>query len=191
MTAILKVDTIQDTSGNNIINESSDTITIGASGDTISIPSGATIANSGTATGFGKLLQVVNAKTNTQFNTTSTSLVAVTNLSAAITPSATSSKILIMVNFTGTNATAGKTTNTTIYRGSTNLAMQSSTGIMGLFSNEASEYKGYSYHYLDTPSSTSALTYQVYAMTDSGGTAQLMVNGNTASITLMEIAGWL
>ena len=37
MTAILKVDTIQDTSGNNIINESSDTITIGASGDTTNI----------------------------------------------------------------------------------------------------------------------------------------------------------
>ena len=37
MTAILKVDTIQDTSGNNIINESSDTITIGASGDTIAL----------------------------------------------------------------------------------------------------------------------------------------------------------
>ena len=53
MTAILKVDTIQDTAGNNIINESSDTITIGASGDTITIPAGATIANSGTATGFG------------------------------------------------------------------------------------------------------------------------------------------
>ena len=81
MTAILKVDTIQDTAGNNIINESSDTITIGASGDTvtvpgtevksnklspasgtalqigdsgdtITIPSGATITNSGTATGF-------------------------------------------------------------------------------------------------------------------------------------------
>jgi hypothetical protein len=137
----------------------------------------------------GKILQVVNAKTNTQFNTTSTSLVAVTNLSAAITPSATSSKVLIMVNFTGTNATAGKTTNTTIYRDSTNLAIQSSTGIMGLFSNEASEYKGYSYHYLDAPSSTSALTYQVYVKTDASGTAQLMVNGNTASITLMEIAG--
>ena len=42
MTSILKVDTIQDTAGNNIINESSDTITIGASGDTITIPSGAT-----------------------------------------------------------------------------------------------------------------------------------------------------
>ena len=38
MTAILKVDEIQDTSGNNIINESSDTITIGASGDTVDVP---------------------------------------------------------------------------------------------------------------------------------------------------------
>jgi len=47
MTAILKVDTIQDTSGNNIINESSDTITIGASGDTIDIPSGVTLDTTG------------------------------------------------------------------------------------------------------------------------------------------------
>jgi hypothetical protein len=41
--SLLKVDTIQDQSGNNIINESADTITIGASGDTITIPSGATM----------------------------------------------------------------------------------------------------------------------------------------------------
>jgi hypothetical protein len=53
MTSILKADNIQDADGNNIINESGNTITIGASGDTISVPSGATIANSGTATGFG------------------------------------------------------------------------------------------------------------------------------------------
>ena len=82
MTSILKADEIQDAAGNNIINENADTITIGAagdtvtvpgtevksnklspasgtalqigdSGDTITIPSGATIANSGTATGFG------------------------------------------------------------------------------------------------------------------------------------------
>jgi hypothetical protein len=52
MTSILKVDTIQDQSGNNIINENADTITIGASGDTISIPAGATLANSGTVTGI-------------------------------------------------------------------------------------------------------------------------------------------
>jgi hypothetical protein len=45
MTSILKVDTIQDQDGNNIINENADTITIGASGDTISIPAGATLSS--------------------------------------------------------------------------------------------------------------------------------------------------
>ncbi len=50
MTAILKVDTIQDTSGNNIINESSDTITIGASGDTTNIVG--TLQNNGAAVGI-------------------------------------------------------------------------------------------------------------------------------------------
>jgi hypothetical protein len=53
MTSILKADEIQDSSGNLIIKEVSNAITIGASGDTITIPSGATITNSGTATGFG------------------------------------------------------------------------------------------------------------------------------------------
>tara|TARA_R110000765_G_scaffold247183_1_gene349134 strand:+ start:840 stop:1529 length:690 start_codon:yes stop_codon:yes gene_type:complete len=74
MTAILKVDTIQDTAGNNIINESSNTITIGASGDTISIPSGATITNSGTATGFGSMIklqtQTASSSSNITFSST-------------------------------------------------------------------------------------------------------------------------
>jgi hypothetical protein len=47
MSSILKVDTIQDQSGNNIINENAGTITIGASGDTISIPAGATLTGAG------------------------------------------------------------------------------------------------------------------------------------------------
>jgi hypothetical protein len=59
MASILKVDTIQDQSGNNIINENADTITIGASGDTISIPAGATLSNLGTASGFGLTWQSV------------------------------------------------------------------------------------------------------------------------------------
>ncbi len=55
MSSIIKVNTVQDTDGNNIINENANTITIGASGDTISIPAGATLANSGTATGFASI----------------------------------------------------------------------------------------------------------------------------------------
>ena len=49
MTSILKADTIQDTDGNNIINESSNTITIGASGDTTNIIG--TLQNNGSAVG--------------------------------------------------------------------------------------------------------------------------------------------
>jgi len=47
MASIIKVDTIQDQDGNNIISEAANTITIGASGDTITIPSGATFASVG------------------------------------------------------------------------------------------------------------------------------------------------
>jgi len=73
MASILKVDTIQDQSGNNIINENADTITIGASGDTISIPSGATFdASNATVTipavnlttGVTGTLPVANGGTN-------------------------------------------------------------------------------------------------------------------------------
>jgi len=46
MTAILKVDTIQDTSGNNIINENANTVTIGKSGDTVNVVG--TLQNGGT-----------------------------------------------------------------------------------------------------------------------------------------------
>ena len=44
MSSILKVDTIQDQSGNNIISEAANVITIGASGDTITVPAGATVS---------------------------------------------------------------------------------------------------------------------------------------------------
>ena len=49
MASILKVDTIQDADGNNIINESGNTITIGASGDTTNIVG--TLQNNGAAVG--------------------------------------------------------------------------------------------------------------------------------------------
>ena len=52
MSSIIKVDTVQDQDGNNIINENANVITVGASGDTITIPAGATLVNNGTATGF-------------------------------------------------------------------------------------------------------------------------------------------
>jgi len=52
MSSIIKVDTIQNQSGANIISESSNTITLGASGDTITVPSGATLNVNGTVGTF-------------------------------------------------------------------------------------------------------------------------------------------
>ena len=73
MTSILKVDTIQDADGNNIINESSNTITVGASGDTVALGSGALQSNLLTPAfamrGSGSLQTVTdNAFTKAQLN---------------------------------------------------------------------------------------------------------------------------
>ena len=62
MTAILKVDTIQDTAGNNIINENADTITIGASGDTTNIVG--TLQNNGAAVGGVENISTFRMTTN-------------------------------------------------------------------------------------------------------------------------------
>ena len=83
MASIIKVQDVQNSSGANIINESSNTITIGASGDNIIIPSGATITNNGTSVGLGGTNTpafeahlsgsdqnlLLNADTKIQFNT--------------------------------------------------------------------------------------------------------------------------
>jgi hypothetical protein len=47
MASIIKVDTIQDQDGNNIINENANTITIGKSGDTVQVAAGATLEGAG------------------------------------------------------------------------------------------------------------------------------------------------
>ena len=186
MTAILKVDTIQDTSGNNIINESSDTITIGASGDTINIPSGATITNSGTATGFGggKVLQVVSATTTSATSTTSTSFVD-TALSVAITPSASNSKVLIIAHGGG-SATSGNESYLTLIRGSTNLG-NATYGMLNWGSSSAAMAEATGLTYLDSPSTTSATTYKLQFKVGGGGTGYFNLNSQVASIVALEI----
>lgn len=64
MSSILKVDEIQDTSGNNIINENAGTITIGKSGDTINLASGATNNLGITGADQWRLTASITANTN-------------------------------------------------------------------------------------------------------------------------------
>jgi hypothetical protein len=80
-----------------VIPQSGTTVTLGASGDTISVPSGVTLTNNGTASGFGKVLQTVSTSYATAESTTSTSYVD-SSLVATITPASSSNKILIFVS---------------------------------------------------------------------------------------------
>ena len=85
-------------------------ITLGDSGDTFTVPSGATIVNSGTATGFGSAgltngsnvvsVTITDARTQTA---TSTYADITSGFQASITPSATSSDILVMLNMCSAN----------------------------------------------------------------------------------------
>jgi hypothetical protein len=197
MASILKVDTIQDQSGNNIINESADTITIGASGDTITIPSGATLSNSGTlGAGMGKVLQVVSTTKTDSFSTTSATLVDITGLSATITPTNTSSKIMVLSSFIGSNASDSADA-FQLVRDSTNIgvstdgAVANQTSVCG--SGATSNIYSASIMFLDSPSTTSATTYKVQARRTSG-TLYIGRNvsgnyGGITTITVYEIAG--
>ena len=177
MTAILKVDTIQDTAGNNIINENSNTITIGKSGDTVNLAAGAA-----TGTGMGKVLQVVTDVFSTETSTTSTSYVAVSGFAATITPSSTSSKILVLCSASSYINTSDAYLGT-IYRGGTDL------GTFGRLFSTAGGLGGFiSFNYLDSPSTTSATTYTYYHRVGSG-TGYVSVNNYKSNLTLMEIAG--
>ena len=137
--------------------------------------------------GGGKVLQVISATDSTQRTTTSTSYVTASNtLTANITPSATSSKVLILVNTTGYNSASGYTYYT-IYRDSSNVASNSSVNeLTAVYGDSGTSIVPLSMKFLDSPNTTSQVTYQAYFKVQNS-TGYFNVNGNTGSIILMEI----
>jgi len=138
----------------------------------------------------GKVLQVVNATDTTERTTTSSSFTAAgTTLSVDITPSSTSSKIFIVVTSTTHANSALQARYFTIYRDSTNLG-QVNNGMTALYieANPGDPVTPLVMSYLDSPSSTSQITYQIRLKT-TGGTGYLNWNSTRGSITAYEIAG--
>ena len=169
------------------------TVTLGASGKTLSIPSGCTISNSGTATGFSKIGQVVVGTTESSGTTTSTSFSS-TGLSAQITPSSSSSKIFVTCCFSGSknsDPNDGDWAYFSIFRDSTNLGGANGRGITGHY-NYINQWVDNHYPVsmvvLDSPSSTSQLTYTVqYAGSNSNDTIAFNNREMKTSIILMEV----
>ena len=134
----------------------------------------------------GSVLQVVNGSTTTGISTTSSTYVD-TNLTATITPRFISSKILILISQSGISVgTSASGVNCRILRDSTQLIqfamyyMYSTTGAP----------VGASANYLDSPATTSAITYKTQYQRGTGsGYVYMNDNNATSTITLLEISG--
>ncbi len=140
-----------------------------------------------TGVSAGKVLQIQHQEITTTVETSSSSFTD-TGFTLAITPSATSSKILCVVNL----QSIGKASSTLsamsvrIVRTSTDIGR--STNIM--YSAGASRYETASIVKLDSPSTTSATTYKVtFKNRESNAVHFNAYTGDTSTFTLYEIAG--
>jgi len=137
----------------------------------------------------GSVLQVVNANTASAVsNTTQTN--ADSGLTATITPSSATSKILCIVNMAGlyNGSTASLGHRLQLIRGATNIVQFASYTNFISSANQLFTQAGT--NFLDSPSTTSATTYKVQFCKSDGtvGTVSLQQNGEASTITLMEIA---
>lgn len=143
----------------------------------------------------GNILQVVSANYTT-YTTSSSSTYADTGLTASITPSATSSKVLVFVHHGGCSKTVGNTfLGLKLLRGSTSLCNFEQYGGY----NGTTTFNGFgscSTLYLDSPSSTSSVTYKTQ-FASASNVARVAINDyaspfiadTISTITLFEVAG--
>ena len=148
MASTIQVDKIQDTGGNSILSSNSTgTFTYSA------------------ATGLGKVLQCVSTNKLDTFTSTSTSFIDITSFSVDITPAATSSKILVIVNVA--HSDGADRSYVRLMRDSTAIAIGDAASnrprVSGGATHAMTTYSIYNtaFNYLDSPSSTSAIAYHI------------------------------
>ena len=146
----------------------------------------------GATAGGGKLLQVVHAHTATIANSSSTSY-ADTGLTASITPSATSSKVIVIINQSVAKmGGANSYGNFRVYRDSTEIGGTIPARALGYTNNTEEIYLGmpFNYNFQDSPSSTSSVTYKTQFNNGAGtGTIRCQPDSSQSYILLMEVAG--
>ena len=170
----LKVSNIQDISNN---------AAMSISGGVVTFP------NTPVNAGGGKVLQVIYASTTAEVSSSSATHID-TGLTAAITPSASSSKILIIYSIQQFMTNAAGFGHLKIVRGSTDLV----THGFGNYAGSSTSMGVSSFQYQDSPSTTSATTYKIQFNKQGGGGSVISqyddTNGEGVStMILMEIAG--
>ena len=153
----------------------------------------------------GSILQVVSVNMDTTFTTASTSMTDVTGLTASITPSSISNKVLVIVSVMFSNTVAGDTGQLQLADGSDNVLAPNDTpgsrsqGFHAGPPGTVIAAKMYTFNFLHSPATTSAFTYKVRARRVSPGTVVINRSGDpdndtgrlagSSTITLMEVAG--
>ena len=148
--------------------------------------------------GGGGIIQVVQAVTGDAQAYSTQTYTTANNLSPTITPKFNTSKILINVSLMiGINANANTVASGRIFRGSTDLTINSSDDRHGMFVRYASNeetMETINYMHLDSPATTSAITYSIKLRGDNTTTFFINRYANTSgykyqsSITLMEVS---
>lgn len=164
---------------------------IGSTGQVLTVTGG--VPAWATPAGGGKVLQVVQGTSTTATTIASTSFTD-TGLSASITPSSASSKVLVLITqqvslFRNENFIAS---GLKVVRGATDIVTRNSPDAFGVSTSAANpRLRGvYAVSYLDTPATTSATTYKTQARvdnTDASGELVCQASSALSSIVLMEI----
>jgi hypothetical protein len=135
------------------------------------------------------VIQVVQATTSVDTATTSTTYSDVTGLTASITPTSASSKVLVLVNHNiYTQASDSTTGGVRLVRDATAVFTDNNAIIVGTNAN-VNIFIRSALNYLDSPSTTSSTTYKVQiARVASAGSSYAVQVTAPSNITLMEIA---
>jgi hypothetical protein len=137
----------------------------------------------------GAVLQTVEAQAQSSITEPNTTLADVAGTSISITPSSTSSKILLMWNCGGMSNSANNDIRFKVFRGSTEVRDIQRYG----YSNATSGWESVpiAIQYLDSPATTSSVTYKLQCSTSNDGDFRINDNAATDSMVViaMEIKG--
>jgi hypothetical protein len=169
-------------------------LAIGTAGQVLTVNSGATAPEWATPAGGGKVLQVVQSLYSTTTTIASTSR-ADSGLTATITPSSASSKILVIIAQATTVVRSSDAVKGSVYimRGATDIiSSDQAPGFTFSGSTYAEARVVWNYSYLDSPATTSAVTYKTQGKvntTANSGTIyfQLQAADGPSTMILMEI----
>jgi hypothetical protein len=150
----------------------------------------------------GKVAQVLSTTKTDTFTLASSTFTDITGLSVSITPTSATSKILVSIDVLGNGAPASGWGGLRIMRDSTPIGVGATAGsrvsVSGfMYVNDGGLLVSTSNSVLDSPATTSAITYKVQFMTNSAGTGyinrtQADTDSNAyprgaSTITVMEI----